>query len=56
MTRLRQRGSRAAIAVGLADVATLAAAREAWQPAVRLFAKAEALLAGRGRGVLPAGA
>jgi tetratricopeptide (TPR) repeat protein len=44
MTRLRQRGSRAAIAVGLADVATLAAAREAWQPAARLFAKAEALL------------
>ena len=42
--RLRLRGSRAAIAVGLADVATLAAAREAWQPAVRLFAKAEALL------------
>ena len=56
LTRLRQRGSRAAIAVGLADVATLAAAREAWQPAVRLFAKAEALLQGRGRGVLPAGA
>ena len=44
LTRLRQRGSRAAIAVGLADVATLAAAREAWQPAARLFAKAEALL------------
>src|SRR5215204_5570393 len=44
LTRLRQRGSRAAIAVGLADVATLAAAREAWQAAVRLFAKAEALL------------
>ena len=44
LTRLRQRGSRAALAVGLADVATLAAAREAWQPAVRLFAKAEALL------------
>jgi predicted ATPase len=44
MTRLRQHGSRAAIAVGLADVATLAATREAWQPAVRLFAKAEALL------------
>jgi hypothetical protein len=42
--RLRQLGSRAAMAVGLADVATLAAAREAWQPAVRLFAKAEALL------------
>jgi predicted ATPase len=42
--RLRLRGSRAAIAVGLADVATLAAARGAWQPAVRLFAKAEALL------------
>jgi hypothetical protein len=41
---LRQRGSRSAFAVGLADVATLAAAREAWQPAVRLFAKAEALL------------
>ena len=44
LTRLLQRGSRAAIAVGLADVATFAAAREAWQPAVRLFAKAEALL------------
>ena len=44
VTRLRQLGSRAALAVGLADVATLAAAREAWQPAVRLFAKAEALL------------
>ena len=44
LTRLRQQGNRAAIAVGLADVATLAAAREAWQPAVRLFAKAEALL------------
>ena len=43
LTRLRQRGSRAALAVGLADVATLAAVREAWQPAVRLFAKAEAL-------------
>jgi predicted ATPase/DNA-binding XRE family transcriptional regulator len=43
-TRLRLFGSRAAIAVGLADVATLAAAREAWQPAVRLFAKAEALM------------
>jgi predicted ATPase/DNA-binding XRE family transcriptional regulator len=42
--RLRQLGSRAALAVGLADVATLAAAREAWQPAVRLFAKAETLL------------
>jgi hypothetical protein len=28
----------------LADVATLAAAREAWLPAARLFAKAEALL------------
>jgi tetratricopeptide (TPR) repeat protein len=44
LTRLRQRGSRAALAVGLADVASLATAREAWQPAVRLFAKAEALL------------
>ena len=44
LTRLRQLGSRAAIAVGLADVATLAAAREAWRPAVRLFAKAEAML------------
>jgi predicted ATPase/transcriptional regulator with XRE-family HTH domain len=43
-TRLRQRGSRAALAVGLADIATLAAARQAWQPAMRLFAKAEALL------------
>ncbi len=42
--RLRQLGSRAALAVGLADVATLAAARGWWQPAVRLFAKAEALL------------
>jgi tetratricopeptide (TPR) repeat protein len=44
VTRLRQYGSLAAIAVGLADVATLAAAREAWQPTVCLFAKAEALL------------
>jgi hypothetical protein len=44
LTRLRQRGSRAALGVGLADVATLATEREAWQPAVRLFAKAEALL------------
>ena len=44
LTRLRQRGSRAALAVGLADVATLAAARQMWQPAARLFAKAEALL------------
>jgi predicted ATPase/class 3 adenylate cyclase len=42
--RLRQLGSRAALAVGLADVATLATAREAWQPAARLFAKAEAML------------
>jgi tetratricopeptide (TPR) repeat protein len=48
VTRLRQLGSRAAIAVGLADVATLAAAREEWQPAARLFAKAEALLKGEG--------
>ena len=30
--------------MGLADVATLAAAHEAWQTAARLFAKAEALL------------
>jgi hypothetical protein len=44
LLRLRQRGSRAALAVGLADVATLAAARTAWQSAARLFAKAEALL------------
>jgi hypothetical protein len=44
LTRLRQRGSRAAIAVGLADVATFAAAREAWQSAVRIFAKAEVML------------
>jgi len=44
LTRLRQRGSRAALAVGLADIATLATAREAWQPAARLFAKAEARL------------
>jgi tetratricopeptide (TPR) repeat protein len=43
LTRLRQYGSRATFAVGLADMATLAAAREAWQPAVRLFAQAEAL-------------
>jgi tetratricopeptide (TPR) repeat protein len=48
VTRLRQDGSRAAIAVGLADVATLAAAREAWQPAARLFAKAEAQLQAEG--------
>jgi predicted ATPase len=44
VTRLRQGGSRAALAVGLADVATLAAAHQAWQPAARLFAKAEAVL------------
>jgi hypothetical protein len=43
VSRLRRRGSRAALAMGIADVATLAAARELWQPAVRLFAKAEAL-------------
>ena len=42
--RLHQRGSQAALAVGLADVATLAAAREAWRPAALLFAKAKALL------------
>jgi predicted ATPase/DNA-binding XRE family transcriptional regulator len=48
LTRLRQRGSHAALAVGLADAATLAAAREAWQPAVRLFAKAEAVLKAEG--------
>jgi predicted ATPase/DNA-binding CsgD family transcriptional regulator len=41
---LRQRGSRSAFAIGLADVATLAAAREDWQLAARLFAKAEAQL------------
>jgi tetratricopeptide (TPR) repeat protein len=46
--RLRQLGNRAAIAVGLADVATLAATREAWQSAVRLFARAEALLEAEG--------
>ena len=40
--RIRQ--TRAALAVELADVATPAAAREAWQRAARLFAKAEALL------------
>jgi tetratricopeptide (TPR) repeat protein len=44
LTRLRQESNRAAIAVGLADVATLAAAREAWQPAARLFATAETML------------
>jgi predicted ATPase/transcriptional regulator with XRE-family HTH domain len=43
-TRLRPLGNRAALAVGLADVATLATACEAWQSAVRLFATAEALL------------
>jgi predicted ATPase/class 3 adenylate cyclase len=43
-SRLRLRGSRAALAVGLADVATLAAARDTWRSAARLFAKAEALL------------
>lgn len=41
--RLRQYGSRAALAVGLADVATLAAARGEWQRAERLFARAWAL-------------
>jgi DNA-binding CsgD family transcriptional regulator len=45
---LRQRGSRSAFAVGLADVATLAAAREAWQSAARLFARAEAELQAEG--------
>jgi predicted ATPase/DNA-binding XRE family transcriptional regulator len=44
LARLRQRNSRAALAVGLADVATLAAARGVWQEAAQLFAKAEALL------------
>jgi predicted ATPase/DNA-binding XRE family transcriptional regulator len=48
LTVQRLQGSRAALAVGLADVATLAAAREAWQPAVRLFAKAEAVLKAEG--------
>jgi predicted ATPase/DNA-binding XRE family transcriptional regulator len=43
VTLLRQRGSRAALAVGLADVATFAATSGTWQPAARLFAKAEAL-------------
>ncbi|HEU0116386.1 MAG TPA: hypothetical protein VFQ80_16980, partial [Thermomicrobiales bacterium] len=42
--RLRQLRSLAALGVGLADVAALAAARQAWRPAARLFAKAEALL------------
>jgi tetratricopeptide (TPR) repeat protein len=55
LSRLRQFGSRAALAVGLADVATLAAAREAWQPAARLFAKAEAQLQAEGAALsLPA--
>jgi predicted ATPase/transcriptional regulator with XRE-family HTH domain len=44
VTRLQLLGSRAALAVGLTDVATLAVAREAWQRATRLFAKAEALV------------
>jgi hypothetical protein len=56
MTRLRQLGNHAALAVGLADVATLATVREAWQPAVRLFAKGGGVAHGRSRGVLPAGA
>ena len=47
-TRLRQLGSRAALAVGLADVATLATARETWQAAVRLFAHAAALAQAEG--------
>jgi tetratricopeptide (TPR) repeat protein len=48
LSRLRQHGSRAAIAIGLADVATFAAARESWQIAARLFAKAEALVQAEG--------
>ena len=44
LARLRREGNRSAIAVGLADVATLATAREAWQPAARLFSRAEALM------------
>ena len=44
LTRLHQQRSRRALAVGLADVATLAAAHEAWHPAAQLFAQAEALL------------
>jgi predicted ATPase/class 3 adenylate cyclase len=48
LTRLHQQRSRRALAVGLADVATLAAAHEAWHPAAQLFAKAEALLQDEG--------
>jgi DNA-binding CsgD family transcriptional regulator len=45
---LRERGSRAAMAVGLADAATFAASREMWHSAGRLFAKAEAVLNAEG--------
>jgi tetratricopeptide (TPR) repeat protein len=45
---LRQRGSRSAFAVGLADVATLAVGHEEWQTAARLFAAAEAHLQAEG--------
>ena len=43
LDRLRVRGSPAAIATGLADVATLAARRGAFRPAARLFGAADAL-------------
>jgi DNA-binding NarL/FixJ family response regulator len=48
LTLLRERGSRAAMAVGLADAATLAASREMWESAARLFAKAESVLQAEG--------
>jgi hypothetical protein len=44
----------AAISLALADVATFAAAREAWQPAARLFAKAGAMLEAEAAFSLPA--
>jgi hypothetical protein len=47
-SRLVQLGNRAAFAVGLADVATLAVAREELPPAARLFAKAKELLRAEG--------
>jgi hypothetical protein len=44
LARLRERGSRPAIATGLTDVATLAARRGAFPMAARLFGAAEAIL------------
>jgi ATP/maltotriose-dependent transcriptional regulator MalT len=55
LSLLRQRDSHAAIAVGLIDVATLAASCEAWPIAAQLYAQGEALLQAEGAGLsLPA--